>query len=61
MWSLECMIKAGKIIVLCRTHALYANYLICVSDAVCVTKDVLSSHFQVMTVEDGSPLANMLQ
>lgn len=55
------MIKAGKIIVPCRTHALYANYLICVSDAVCVTKDVLSSRFQVMTVEDGSPLANMLQ
>ena len=61
MWFLDCKIKTGKIIVLCTIYALYANYLIRVSDAMCITKDVVSSCFQVMIVEDASPLANMLQ
>lgn len=61
MWFLDCKVKASKIIVLSIVYALYANYLIHISDAMCITKDVFSSCFQVMIVEDASPLANMLQ
>jgi len=61
MVFLDCKIKTGKIIALCTIYALYTNYLIHVSDATCVTKDVLCSCLQVTIVEDASPLANMLQ
>lgn len=53
--------KAGKTVVLCTICALYSNYLTHVSDATYFTKDVLSSCFQVMVVEDAGALANMLQ
>lgn len=60
MWILDCKIKPGKIIVLCTIYALYTNYLTQVSDAMCVTKDGLSSCFQVTIVEDVSFLEKML-
>lgn len=50
----------NKTIVLCTIYALYTNYLIQVSDAMCVTKDGLFSCFQVMIVEDASFVEKML-
>lgn len=50
----------NKTVVLCTIYALYTNYLIQVSDAMCVTKDGLSSCFQVTIVEDASFVEEML-
>lgn len=61
MLFLNCKIKPDKIVVLCMFYALYVNYIIHVSDATCITEDVLSSCFQVTCFEDANPLAKMLQ